>query len=157
VIQFVQGNLFDRPVDIRVNTVNCVGVMGKGVALAFKKRYPAMFVDYRAACEQGLVRPGTLHIWRCEADWIINFPTKVDWRYPSEYAYIDRGLLALRNYLQKQGAVSVALPPLGCGNGGLEWSQVSKFIEHHLRGLEATIYVYEPHELSHSEKSGRDC
>src|SRR5688500_17204920 len=107
MIEFVQGDMFATPADIRVNTVNCVGVMGTGVALAFKKRYPEMFEAYQRDCANGLVRPGQLHVWRSLAgDWIINFPTKRDWREGSHYEDIESGLHALRAYLETLGPVT---------------------------------------------------
>jgi O-acetyl-ADP-ribose deacetylase (regulator of RNase III) len=93
MLEFVHGDMFEKPVDIRVNTVNCVGVMGAGVALAFKQRYPEMFRDYQRDCKEGRVKPGAMHVWRPPSgDWIINFPTKRDWREPSRYEDIDSGL-----------------------------------------------------------------
>jgi len=145
MIEFVQGDIFDKEVDIRINTVNCVGVMGAGVALAFKQRYPEMFKDYQSACKSGLVRPGVMHIWRSlEGDWIINFPTKRDWKEPSRYEDIDSGLDDLRQYLNSIGPVTVALPALGCGHGGLDWNRVSDMISQKLEGISAHIYVFEP-------------
>jgi len=145
MIEFVQGDIFDKEVDIRINTVNCVGVMGAGVALAFKQRYPEMFKDYQSACKSGLVRPGVMHIWRSlEGDWIINFPTKRDWKEPSRYEDIDSGLDDLRQYLNSVGPVTVALPALGCGHGGLDWNRVSDMISRKLEGISAHIYVFEP-------------
>jgi O-acetyl-ADP-ribose deacetylase (regulator of RNase III) len=97
MLEFVKGDIFDAPADIRVNTVNCVGVMGAGVALAFKQRYPDMFKDYQRDCKAGRVVPGTMHVWKSlTGDWIINFPTKRDWREPSRYEDIDNGLDDLR-------------------------------------------------------------
>lgn len=145
MIEFVQGDIFDSPVDIRVNTVNCVGVMGAGVALAFKRRYPEMFKDYKRDCRSGLVRPGRMHVWKSlEGVWIINFPTKRDWKEPSRYEDIDAGLDDLRQYLDSVGPVTVALPALGCGNGGLDWARVSGMIREKLDGLNAHVYVFEP-------------
>jgi putative DNA methylase len=145
MIQFTKGDLFERPADIRVNTVNCVGVMGAGVALAFKTRYPDMFRDYKKACARGDVQPGKLHIWRgLTGEQIVNFPTKRHWREKSRYEDIQSGLIALRDYLAKQGAVTVSLPALGCGHGGLDWNRVSKMIGESLDGLAATILVFEP-------------
>ena len=100
MIEFVTGNFFDYDADIRVNTVNCVGVMGAGVALMFKNKFPAMFNDYYRACKENKVAPGIPHIWE-EVDLfssliIINFPTKVHWKNPSEYEYIEKGLVWLR-------------------------------------------------------------
>ena len=145
MLRFTTGDMFETPADIRVNTVNCVGVMGAGVALAFKTRYPDMFRDYKHACEAGEVQPGKLHVWKSlTGDWIINFPTKRHWRENSRYEDIAAGLVALRNYLSTQGKVTVALPALGCGHGGLDWTRVSRMIGEHLNGLDAEIVVFEP-------------
>lgn len=141
-IEFVRGNMFDRGYDYRVNTVNCVGVMGKGIALEFKKRYPDMFQEYRNLCKQGKIWPGILHIYKD----IINFPTKKHWRNPSEYSWIKDGLLALKQYLSNncQKETRVAMPPLGCANGGLDWSIVKGMITEHLHDVDASIDIYEP-------------
>jgi O-acetyl-ADP-ribose deacetylase (regulator of RNase III) len=145
MIQFTQGDMFETPADIRVNTVNCVGIMGAGLALAFKQRYPDMFRDYQKACTAGEVRPGHLHIWRSlDGAWIINFPTKRHWRDKSRYEDIEAGLDALHEYLTPLGKVVVALPALGCGHGGLDWSRVSAMIESKLGALEAEFHVYPP-------------
>lgn len=153
MINFVHGDMFATPADIRVNTVNCVGVMGAGVALAFKKRYPDMFKDYQLACEGGLMCPGKLHVWRSlTGDWVVNFPTKRDWRDPSRYEDIEIGLEALHEYLQPLGNVTVALPALGCGHGGLEWGRVSQMIERKLSSISADLRVFAPAD---SRRAGR--
>lgn len=137
-----QGDFFATPADIRINPVNCVGVMGAGLALAFRQRFPAMFRAYRQACAAGDVRPGHLHVWR--SPWIVNFPTKRHWRDPSRYDDIAAGLDALQVYLAPLGPVSVALPALGCGRGGLDWSRVHELIRSKLHDLPANILVYAP-------------
>ena len=145
MLKFTQGDLFETPAEIRVNTVNCVGVMGAGVALAFKTRFPEMFKDYKRACDAGEVRPGKLHVWKTPAgDWIINFPTKRHWHDKSRYEDVEAGLVALHDYLKDKGPVRVALPALGCGHGGLDWSKVSVLIREHLKDLEAEIIVFAP-------------
>jgi O-acetyl-ADP-ribose deacetylase (regulator of RNase III) len=145
MIEFVQGNLFDMPADILVNAVNCVGVMGAGVALAFKQRYPGMFRDYQRACRDGRVRPGRLHVWQSPTGMhIVNLPTKRHWRDASRYDDVEAGLDALRAYLQSLGPVTVALPALGCGRGGLDWTCVSQLISQTLTGTEARILVFAP-------------
>lgn len=137
--------MFDSQFDIRVNTVNCVGVMGAGVALAFKRRYPEMFLDYKTACEANEVKPGKLYIWhKTNAEWVINFPTKRDWREKSRYSDIAEGLKTLKTYLRGFGAIKVALPALGCGHGGLDWNVVYPMIVHELSELEAEVHVFEP-------------
>jgi O-acetyl-ADP-ribose deacetylase (regulator of RNase III) len=145
MIEFTHGDLFAASTDIRINTVNCVGVMGAGAALAFKQRYPEMFREYRRACKHGLVRPGAIHVWRSlSGDWIVNFPTKRNWKDRSRYEDIDSGLDALREYLIELGPVSVAMPALGCGHGGLDWRLVSKMIENKLHDIEAHVLVFAP-------------
>jgi len=151
MIHYTKGDIFDVQADIRVNTVNCVGVMGAGVALAFKNRYQGtgMFNAYKRDCQSGKLRPGRPTVWSDShlggaIDTVIQFPTKDHWREPSEYSYVEDGLKWLRAYLKKQGRISLSLPALGCGHGGLNWSKVKKMIEDHLGDLEATIYVFEP-------------
>lgn len=145
MIQFTKGDMFDITFDVRINTVNCQGVMGAGVALAFRKKYPDMFYDYQKACSLGEIRPGKLHVWkRSEREWIINFPTKRTWREKSRYEDIETGLQALRDYLIDFPGIKVALPALGCGNGGLDWKRVAPMISESLQNLNAEIFVYEP-------------
>lgn len=148
MIRFTHGNMFDVPANIRINTVNCVGAMGAGVALAFKKKYPDMYKDYKKSCDTGKIRPGQPHIWDnhdlCEKITIINFPTKDHWKDPSQYQYIEDGLRWLRNFLKKHGTVTVTLPALGCGHGGLDWHVVKNMITQYLSDLNAEILVFEP-------------
>lgn len=149
-LHFTRGDMFEVAADVRVNPVNCVGVMGKGLAAEFKRRYPAMFEVYRCTCEVEWVRPGQLHIWYTEARdlTIVNFPTKRDWRDKSRLGDIEVGLQALRLYLEdrKDGLV-VAVPALGCGEGGLSWSDVRPQLEKYLGGLKQTILAFEPTEV----------
>lgn len=144
-LHFTTGNMFDVPADIRINTVNCVGVMGAGVALAFKRRYPLMFAEYQRKCTAGLIRPGLLHIWQSpDSERIVNFPTKRHWRDNSRYDDLEAGLIALKAFLADQGHVRVTLPALGCGHGRLNWNIVAAMISTHLHGLEAQITVFQP-------------
>lgn len=138
--------MFEEHASILVNTVNCVGVMGAGVALAFKKKYPDMYREYRRLCDKGELRPGKPHIWEQQLlnTLIINLPTKEDWRNPSKLEYIQLGLDFLYDFLKERGAVKVALPALGCGHGGLDFSIVSKMIEEKLGQLEAEIILFSP-------------
>jgi len=145
MIKFTSGDMFETNADIRINTVNCVGVMGAGVALAFKNKYPDMYKDYQRECKKEKVKPGKMHIWKnLTGDWIINFPTKDHWRKPSRYEDIETGLIALRTYLLDKGPIHITLPALGCGNGGLDWNRVKRMIEEHLGNLDANIDVFEP-------------
>jgi O-acetyl-ADP-ribose deacetylase (regulator of RNase III) len=128
-----QGNLLTADAEALVNTVNCVGVMGKGIALQFKQAYPAMAKAYEQACERGEVRPGHMHVWETGElqgpRYIINFPTKRHWRGQSSYQDVADGLAALIDEVKRRGITSIAVPPLGCGNGGLSWTTVRPMIE----------------------------
>lgn len=144
MLQFRTGNLFDSSMQTLVNAVNVVGVMGKGVALQFKERYPAMYEAYQAKCQKGELKLGTLHLFKADDHWILNFPTKGHYRAKSKLADIEAGLIRLRDSYQQLGIVSLALPALGCGYGGLDWQEVRPLIERYLGGLPIPIEVYEP-------------
>lgn len=148
MIRFTQGNLLEAPVEALVNTVNTVGVMGKGIALMFRERFSENFRQYAAACKVGQVRVGKMFVTEVqELDaprWIINFPTKQNWRAPSQLAWIEAGLEDLRRFLIEQQVRSVAIPPLGSGNGGLDWPVVRDRIERALGDLDIEIQVFEP-------------
>jgi O-acetyl-ADP-ribose deacetylase (regulator of RNase III)/uncharacterized protein YwgA len=140
------GNLFDSGAQTLVNTVNCVGVMGKGVAEQFKSRFPAMFEDYKKRADRKAVRLGEPYLYRDRSGvQIINFPTKDHWRSPSRLADVERGLDYLVAHASEWGITSIALPPLGCGNGGLEWSEVGPLIYQKLHGLPIDIECYAPY------------
>jgi O-acetyl-ADP-ribose deacetylase (regulator of RNase III) len=149
MITFLQGNLLDAPVEAVVNTVNTVGVMGKGIALMFKEAFPDNFARYDAACKQQRVHIGHMFVTenlRFEGPrWIINFPTKKHWRHPSKLEWIEEGLHDLKRVIREKDIKSIAVPPLGCGNGGLEWESVKPLIERELGDLpEVSVVVYEP-------------
>lgn len=148
MIEFVTGDFFDYDADIRVNTVNCVGVMGAGVALLFKNKYPEMFNDYFKACENNEVKPGKPHVWQdnnmFSKTTIINFPTKNHWKNPSEYEFIEKGLVWLKEFLINKEYSTVTLPALGCGHGGLDWNIVKELIIKYLGNVKAKILVFEP-------------
>lgn len=151
MITFSQGNLLDAPVEALVNTVNTVGVMGKGIALMFKEAYPQNFLGYEAASKRGDVQVGRMfvtEIARLQGPrWIINFPSKKHWRNPSKLEWITEGLADLRRVIVDKQIRSIALPPLGCGNGGLDWAEVRPEIERVLSPLEdVDVVVYEPTE-----------
>jgi O-acetyl-ADP-ribose deacetylase (regulator of RNase III) len=143
------GDLLDADVDALVNTVNTVGVMGKGLALQFRRAYPAMFDDYQRAANAGQLHLGQMHVWRTGAAtgpaYIINFPTKGHWRSRSRIDDLDRGLTDLARVIRDLGIHSIAVPPLGCGNGGLDWTQVEPRIRAALAGLDdVRIILYPP-------------
>jgi O-acetyl-ADP-ribose deacetylase (regulator of RNase III) len=148
MITYKTGNLLDAPVEALVNTVNTVGVMGKGVALQFKNTFPENFKVYSDAVKSGSVQLGKVLVVPVipigKVKYVINFPTKGHWRYPSKMAWIESGLQDLRIKVEENGIKSVALPPLGCGNGGLDWNQVRPLIEKEMNDLDAEVIVYEP-------------
>lgn len=133
MVEYGQGNLLTADVEALVNTVNCVGVMGKGVALQFKQAYPENFRRYVSACADGQVQPGRMFVVPTDSlvnpRYIINFPTKRHWKARSRLEDIDSGLQALVDEVQRRDIRSFAIPPLGCGNGGLHWSEVRPRIE----------------------------
>jgi len=140
------GDLFESRAQALVNTVNCVGVMGKGVAEQFRKRYPAMFDDYKRRCERHAVRLGEPYPYRdVSGALIINFPTKDHWRASSRLSDIEAGLDYLAAHLEQWGVTSVAMPPLGCGNGGLEWHDVGPLIYRKLAKLPIDVELYAPY------------
>lgn len=150
-------NLLDADVEALVNTVNTVGVMGKGLALQFKQRFPANFKVYAEACRRGEVQVGRMLVVETGLykgpRYIINFPTKVHWRDPSQIAYIQAGLTALVQEIQHRAIQSLAIPPLGCGNGGLSWVQVKPLIEQAVKALSGVhMEIFEPpsHNLDNS-------
>ena len=149
MLRFTQGNLLEARVDALVNTVNTVGVMGKGIALMFKERFPENYQAYAAACKAETVRVGEMFVSAgvelAGPRWIINFPTKKHWLHPTKLEWVRDGLAALKAVIREKQIRSIALPPLGCGNGGLEWAVVRPLIESSLAELaDVDIVVYEP-------------
>lgn len=140
------GDLLSSSADALVNTVNCEGVMGKGIAYQFKLRYPKNYADYRKTCQNGNLYPGKLHYFSENGKIIINFPTKDKWRNPSRMEYIESGLTELISLIPQLSIRSIAIPPLGSGNGGLIWVQVRELIEEKLSVLskKIDIIIYEP-------------
>jgi O-acetyl-ADP-ribose deacetylase (regulator of RNase III) len=148
MIRYTEGDLLRAPEQAITNAVNTVGVMGKGLALQFKQQFPESFRAYAAACRAGEMVVGRVHPTRCEAvtgpRWIINFPTKQDWRHPSRLEWVEAGLHDLRRVLLAEGIASIALPKLGCGLGGLDWYTVRPLIESilgDLEGVEVVVYA----------------
>ena len=149
MIKYITGNILESTAEALINTVNTVGVMGKGIALQFKKAFHNNYKAYVDACKRNEIQTGKLFVVRDSNlntgnKIIINFPTKKDWRKPSEYSFIESGLDDLVRVINEQKIKSVAIPPLGAGNGGLEWQKVRKIIEHKLSNVQADIIVYEP-------------
>lgn len=149
MIKFTQGNLLEARAEALVNTVNTVGVMGKGIALMFKERFGENMRLYTAACKAKQVQTGRMFVTEVhELDgprWIVNFPTKQHWKAPSQMAWVEEGLQDLRRFLIEKQVKSIAIPPLGSGNGGLEWAEVREQIESALGDLpNVEIVVFEP-------------
>lgn len=140
------GDLFDTEATTIVNTVNCVGVMGKGIAQSFKKRFPDMYKDYKKLCEAGKIEPGVPYLYKDMLGVsVVNFPTKKHWRSPSRLDYVTKGLdLFIDNY-KDWDVQSVAFPPLGCGNGGLEWAVVGPIMYQRLSNLDIPVEIFAPY------------
>ncbi len=148
MIHYLTGNIFDSHAMALVNTVNLLGVMGKGIAFQFKEKYPNNYKVYKNACKDKTISIGKSLVTKEKTTYgekfIINFPTKTDWRKPSEYIYIEQGLENLVDIINQYGIKSIAIPPLGSGNGGLNWPKVKSIIETKLSCLDIDIYIYEP-------------
>ena len=143
MIIYTDGDLFDSPAKVLVNTVNTRGVMGKGIALRFKQIYPEMFSKYRDHCEHRRLTIGKLFLYKTPHKWILNFPTKEHWRNPSRPEYIEAGLKKLRESCARIGAASYAFPMLGCGNGELGFEeQVRPLMERYLRSLSVSARIH---------------
>lgn len=149
------GDLFRSDSQTLVNTINCVGVMGKGIALGFKKRFPEMFKDYEDRCSSGLVRLGRPYLFKSIiAPWILNFPTKDHWRSVSRIEDIVRGLDYIHDHYKEWGISSLAVPPLGCGNGQLDWEVVGPTLYRSLSRLDIAVELYAPHGTPAHELEG---
>lgn len=149
MIHIARGNLLEAPVEALVNTVNCVGYMGKGIALQFKQAFPANFRAYEAAAKAGMVTPGRMlvhdHGMLIQPRYVINFPTKRHWRGKSRMEDVEAGLAALVEEVRERGIRSIAVPPLGCGLGGLDWSEVRPRIEAAFAALpDVDVHLYAP-------------
>jgi O-acetyl-ADP-ribose deacetylase (regulator of RNase III) len=149
MIHYKTGNLLDSEAEALVNTVNTVGIMGKGIALQFKNMFPNNFKLYSIACKNKELKVGRLLVTEEETlltgkKIIINFPTKTNWRLPSEYKYIEDGLKELVKVIKERNIKSIAIPPLGSGNGGLDWNRVKQILERYLSEVECEVFIYEP-------------
>lgn len=149
IVKLSTGNLLEADTEALVNTVNTEGVMGKGIALQFKKKFPKMYEEYRRACEASELQPGRMHVFErkdmLNPRFIINFPTKRHWRSPAKIEDLESGLRALVFEIKRRNIRSIAIPPLGCGNGGLDWAIVRPTIEKALSELkDVRILLYPP-------------
>lgn len=147
MVRVLVGDMFESRAQTLVNTVNCVGVMGKGIALEFKKRFPDMYEDYAQRCAAKQVRLGEPYLFRrLFPPWILNFPTKGHWRSVSRLSDIEAGLEYLERHYHEWGIESLAVPALGCSNGGLEWRVVGPTLYRHLGRLDIPVELYAPRE-----------
>lgn len=149
MIREAHGNLLEADVEALVNTVNTVGIMGKGIALQFKRAFPDNFKAYESACKRGELQLGRMFVHETGAldnpKYIVNFPTKKHWKSQSRLADVKSGLAALRSTIEELGIRSIAIPPLGCGNGGLDWEEVHPLIRESLDDLsDVQIFIYPP-------------
>ncbi len=158
MINYKVGDLFNDTAEAVVNTVNCVGVMGRGIALQFKKYYPENFEIYRTKCRRGEMIPGRVFVFEINSfinpKYIINFPTKRHWREASRIEDIESGLIDLVRVVKRYDIKSIAIPPLGSGLGGLDWSLVKSKIETaFVYTKDVKINVYEPIQVSKAENA----
>jgi len=144
VITYVKGDILTSPAKTLVNTVNLVGVMGKGLALRFKQVYPEMFVAYQTACQSGAIAVGRPWLYKTSRKWIVNFPTKRHWRNRSRLDDIEAGLKTFARTCVDEGIDSIAFPALGCGNGELVWDTVRPLMERYLHSLPIDVFIYPP-------------
>lgn len=153
MIEYKTGDILSEDVEALVNTVNCVGIMGRGIALQFKNTFPENFKYYAAACKRNEVRPGKMFVFETgqlmNPRYIINFPTKRHWRGKSRIEDIEAGLAALAEIIRSQNILSIAIPPLGSGLGGLDWFEVRPRIEAALRELsDRKVIIFQPSDAS---------
>ena len=140
---FTKESIFSSPCKTLVNPVNTVGVMGKGLALAFKQKYPEMFFEYRSRCKAGQLQPGSFWLWKGPERWVLNLATKQDWRRPSKLSYIENSLDLFCFSYEDIGVDDIAFPKVGCGFGGLEWKTVKPIMVDKLGKLPITVHIHE--------------
>lgn len=143
MLTFHRTSILTSSAQTVVNTVNTVGVMGKGLAAAYKKRFPDMFSEYKEVCASGLLDPGAYWLWKGNEQWVLNFSTKMHWRNPSKLEYVENGLKKFAQEFEALGVREIAFPRLGCGNGGLDWGVVKPLMVSYLHKLPITIYIHD--------------
>ena len=152
MIKKIKGNIFNTSCQTLVNTVNCVGVMGRGIALECKLRFPDMFKKYKKFCEKKLIKPGSLQLCNISKPWILNFPTKIHWKDPSKIEFLEKGLDKFKNEYSKKNITSIAFPLLGASLGGLSeelvYKTMIKYLEP-LKNIDIEIYEYDANAGDH--------
>lgn len=147
-VKHIRGNIFNTKCQTIVNTVNCVGIMGKGIAFVHRLRYPKMYEEYKEHCKNRLIQTGSLWLYTKQenAPWILNFPTKIHWKYPSKIEWIEQGLQKFEETYEKKGITSIAFPLLGTHNGGLDSNEVKRLMDEYLGkcAIDIEIYDYDP-------------
>ena len=141
-LSYRKGDIFDSTAQVLVNPVNCKGHMGKGLALAFKQRYPQMFASYQQECQEGKLRIGCPTLYKASTPWILNFPTKDHWRDDSKMEYLEEGLQYFVAHYQALGIKSIAFPKLGAGLGKLSWDQVGPLMVRYLGRVDIEVDIY---------------
>src|SRR5690606_9929486 len=142
-MKVITGNIFRTEMQTIVNTVNCFGIMGAGLALECKYRYPDMFVRYKEICDKKQLDIGKLYLYKTHQKWILNFPTKFHWKYETKPEYLEKGLKKFLETYKAKGISSIAFPLLGAHNGGLSKEQSLELIEKHLKGIDIPFEVYQ--------------
>ncbi|RLJ69327.1 macro domain-containing protein [Pedobacter alluvionis] len=145
------GNIFESNAQTLVNTVNCVGVMGKGLALEYKKRYPVMFIEYQRICRGGLLDIGKLWIYKMPHKWVLNFPTKYHWRQPSNEYFLEKGLDKFMETYLDRGIQSIAFPLLGASNGGLAPEVSLRIMTDYLKDCKIPVTLYISYRAKNNE------
>lgn len=147
-VKYIKGNIFNSKCQTIVNTVNCVGVMGKGVAFVYRLRYPQMYEEYKEHCKNKLIKTGSLWLYTKQenAPWVLSFPTKLHWKYPSKIEWIQQGLRKFVDTYEKKGITSIAFPLLGTHNGGLDTTEVKQLMNEYLGkcSIDIEVYDYDP-------------
>lgn len=148
-IEIKKGNIFTSKCQTIVNTVNCVGVMGAGIALEYRFRFPEMYIEYQKLCKEQSLQPGKLWIYKKNSQWVLNFPTKKDWKHPSQMKYLELGLEKFVDNYQKKGIQSIAFPLLGADRGGLNQKDVIDVMARYLNNIDilVEIYLYDPRAM----------
>ena len=142
-MKIIEGNIFTTQCQTIVNTVNCFGIMGSGIALECRYRYPEMFIRYKELCDKKSLDIGKLYLYKSKPRWILNFPTKYHWKFPTKLEYLEKGLIKFKETYKEKGITSIAFPLLGAQNGGLTKEQSLSMLEINLKGMDIPVEIYQ--------------